>query len=978
MRTYPDRQESFSVGQISKSLHRKFSEEFYGKGCRALTNFFVSKAGTLLNRSGTWRVGAAQYANKKARLFTFDFADNQAYALEIGDKYLSVRNVNGLSIPGLIYAYQAGLTKVSVDGGESQANTFTVGEQIKSAAGNGTGSVIIGVSANNVYRTTDKGVSWGTVATHAGMYLSAVHFTGVRWVAVGATGHVAVSSDATGSAWTISQLANTTISWTSVAGSGSTLIATGYDSSVHQGYVMKSTDHGQTWSAPSAVGATYLAGDVAVDGDYWVLAWADTLPPGPSYLYRSPIADGLTYTLVSTVNANGSAAGTLVSTGRSLIMADSGGQSYRSADHGETWTKIKYSVGTADKLRASGGVVTLGANRSLDDGVTWKAIGTFEEYVNVIPFLQDASVLATPWAESDLPRLRATQVGDLMTFTCKGYDQKDLVRTATSNGLPVFMIVDSMPTKPTTLVTGLAFVGTPDQTGDADHPTKEWTWGVTWQKEGERESPISAMLSPPGSGKVALYPDRSVSIQWSSVTEADRYHVYRSRNGRWGYVGTKEATGAATEIFRDDGAIPVISQDPPQWSNPFIGSPPAVSAIFQNRRVYANLPLFPARVHFSASDQYNDFDESFIKNGDDAFYRTLATQRFEEVRALVWLGKLIAFTSEAEWAIGGSGGTPVAFDSVEADPVSSNGCAWIQPLVINNRALFVQSRGNEIRDLYVDANGWNSQDLSELCQDLFDGRQVVDWAYARRPHSIVWVVLDDGTLLSLTLTRGGWAWAKHTTYGMVDAFESVITVPENGLDVPWFIVKRGATRQIEKMNPRNALACAADFGGLDSSVYYSGVATATITGLDHLEGREVYGVCRSTLAPSPGTVYGPLTVVGGSVTFPAAGVQWWVGLLITHDFESLDYAKAWLEQKTVASVTVETSAEDLPVDSAAVLQAGVDLAHLNPVPFSEIRQGLIEVLVGSNMAPGGRVAVRLAAPVPLEIKGITREIAVGK
>jgi hypothetical protein len=173
------------------------------------------------------------------------------------------------------------------------------------------------------------------------------------------------------------------------------------------------------------------------------------------------------------------------------------------------------------------------------------------------------------------------------------------------------------------------------------------------------------------------------------------------------------------------------------------------------------------------------------------------------------------------------------------------------------------------------------------------------------------------------------------------------------------------------MAPRHALASSADFCGLDGAVYYSGVATNVVTGLAHLNGRQVYGL-------GSGAVSGPVTVVGGSATFGAAATKWWVGLAVDADFESLDYVKAWLEQKTVVSVTIETSAEDLPVDPSATLQVGVDLAHLNAVPFGQIREGLLDGLVGSNMAPGARVAVRLSAPVPLEIKGITREIAIGK
>ena len=118
-------------------------------------------------------------------------------------------------------------------------------------------------------------------------------------------------------------------------------------------------------------------------------------------------------------------------------------------------------------------------------------------------------------------------------------------------------------------------------------------------------------------------------------------------------------------------------------------------------------------------------------------------------------------------------------------------------------------------------------------------------------------------------------WARHVTEGF---FESVTVIPKDDhddsffhqdRDEPWFIAQRtvdsAVKRYVEYMPPDNYQ---------DSMIEYSGVSTAVLAGLDHLEGLEVQ-------IKADGAAHPPRTVQNGSITldYPVTSAQ--VGLKYT-------------------------------------------------------------------------------------------------
>jgi hypothetical protein len=127
----------------------------------------------------------------------------------------------------------------------------------------------------------------------------------------------------------------------------------------------------------------------------------------------------------------------------------------------------------------------------------------------------------------------------------------------------------------------------------------------------------------------------------------------------------------------------------------------------------------------------------------------------------------------------------------------------LKPIELDDSAIYVQARGTKVRDFKpVSADAYEGTDLTIFAAHLFDGYTLVDWDYAQNPHSIVWAVRSDGTLLGLTYIRDQavWGWHRHDTDGV---FENVCVVPEGNEDAVYFVVRRtinGVTkRYIERM-----------------------------------------------------------------------------------------------------------------------------------------------------------------------------------
>jgi hypothetical protein len=483
-------------------------------------------------------------------------------------------------------------------------------------------------------------------------------------------------------------------------------------------------------------------------------------------------------------------------------------------------------------------------------------------------------------------------------------------------------------------------------------------------------------------------PDAPIVLTWDPVAGAVEYNVYGDPygNGTFGYLGS--ASGA--ETFNDVGQVPDFGSAPPMARVLFTssGTYPAHSANYKQRRFFARTVQEPDAIWGSRIGFPSNFGISSPVQDDDAITFRLAGNNHHPVRALVALkAGLVVLTDGGEWTVTGGGGprSPLTPSSIDALQETYVGIAeGVPPVVVGNAVLYVQARGAILRDLQFDqeVEGLAGRDLTIFGAHLFEQRRTIRRIdYQQTPHSIIWCVRNDGTLLGLTYVPDQeiWGWHRHDTDG---SFEDVCVVPESDQDALYVLVRRtrgtNTHRYIERMEPREARDgfSHADSFFVDSGLSYSSSTPADeFAGLDHLAGKAV-------VALADGIVYRGLTVSGaGTVTLPAEHRNVHIGLPIEADLETLaidvEGSSVRDKKKRVPSVTL------LLDRSARSFQAGPTPAMLKrftPQAWETntlLETGAAELTLTATYNDSGRVLVRQADPLPLTVLGIIPHVVLG-
>ena len=98
-------------------------------------------------------------------------------------------------------------------------------------------------------------------------------------------------------------------------------------------------------------------------------------------------------------------------------------------------------------------------------------------------------------------------------------------------------------------------------------------------------------------------------------------------------------------------------------------------------------------------------------------------------------------TSTGENIVDSDGGVITPSD-IQIRQQSANGSAAVQPLPIDNRAIYVSSDGAKLRDMgYVwTDDGWVSRDLSFTAEHFKDIGPISGIDYSKNPESLIWAV----------------------------------------------------------------------------------------------------------------------------------------------------------------------------------------------------------------------------------------------
>ncbi len=464
------------------------------------------------------------------------------------------------------------------------------------------------------------------------------------------------------------------------------------------------------------------------------------------------------------------------------------------------------------------------------------------------------------------------------------------------------------------------------------------------------------------------------------------YNVYKSvdTDNAFGFVGS-----TTDGNFVDRNITPDTSDGPQMGLNPFntAAKYPRAVTMHEQRLVFAALKDDPQAVLMSQTASLENFGTSAPAKASDAITFRVRSRDRQQIYSLVSTSSGLAmFTSAGEWVVSGGNDGYLTPSNPVVRPQTSRGSRSLAPLSVGDVLLYAQARGGVVREfLYsYEENNFNGPDRTLFARHLFENKRIVSWAYAQSPHSIVWVVLDDGTLLSMTFIREHdiWGWTPHDVGGTV---ESVVALPEGDEDAVYLTVKRnigGADYRFHERMASRLVTGKDDWFFVDCGLRYKGAAADTIYGLSHLEGEEV-------VALADGNVIEGLSITNGRLDLTSYGAasNVVVGLGYTSEIETLDlHLGSVPEIGVVAGRQISIPEVLVTVEHTRGVQVGYDREHLTKWKqrASEPYGAAIEPFTGKfsiDTTPDynskGSVVIRQPFPLPVTVLAISPDVAVG-
>jgi hypothetical protein len=427
---------------------------------------------------------------------------------------------------------------------------------------------------------------------------------------------------------------------------------------------------------------------------------------------------------------------------------------------------------------------------------------------------------------------------------------------------------------------------------------------------------------------------------------------------------------------------------------------PAKTTMHEGRVVFAATPTLQNWVWFSESQGLGGnralFAPSEISGAvsdSNSIYFPLSAGDSPKI---IWLSSgnsLAVGTSDSEWIIErGDSSKALSPSNSRASRRTNHGSVDNTNAVrIDGAVIYAKGIGTKINrfQFNFNADDYESIDVSLIGEHLFPGKRVVDIVYQPEPYNLVWVLLDDGTLTSLTYisSQEVAGWASHNFGGFV---EGISTGPsDDGTYTElWMIVRRtingNTVRYIEVMAPPYFIVNRTTACYVDCALQYSGAPVTSVSGLSHLEGETVAvyaDSCQEALK----------TVTGGTITLDDASSTVTVGipydgLLETLNFEVAntwstssigqirDISEVFLQLHDTGVVYAKRGDQDDSEYALLEPRTSEDLMDTAPA----LKNGLYEVQAAQSWERDSYISIKMQSPLPATICAMSMKVQVNE
>lgn len=263
----------------------------------------------------------------------------------------------------------------------------------------------------------------------------------------------------------------------------------------------------------------------------------------------------------------------------------------------------------------------------------------------------------------------------------------------------------------------------------------------------------------------------------------------------------------------------------PAWTTER-GMPRAV-AQFQQRLVFGGTETEPDVIWATETGEKYSFFKNVEPKSADSITTSVIDSKSSKILALSSLRSLLVFCMGAEFCLSSDVFTPSAagFNKQSEYGFLENSCFE----VVGNRIVFPQNMGKVLRGFAYDYSNdnYSGQDISIYVKHFFKKGRIKDLAYQQEPNTTLWVVLDNGELLSCTYLeeQNVLAWARHDIGGKALSVCSIYGEDQNDI---FLIVQReiGGTDKyfVEKLAKDNVDIQTSCY--MDCSYVYSHPTTA--------------------------------------------------------------------------------------------------------------------------------------------------------
>lgn len=440
-------------------------------------------------------------------------------------------------------------------------------------------------------------------------------------------------------------------------------------------------------------------------------------------------------------------------------------------------------------------------------------------------------------------------------------------------------------------------------------------------------------------------------------------------------TGFTSSTSVAAEVLTEFGSTTGSKYwSEGSWST--INGFPTAVAFYEGRLWWAG----KNGIFGSVSDDFYNFNPDTV--GDSGpINRTVGSGPVDDINWILPLQRLIVGAEGAEHSVRATSFdevlTPSNFNIKEASTQGSNSTIAAK---IDSRGVYVQRGGTRLFELAFDGEvgDYRSTEATIIVPEVGEP-SIVHVAIQRLPDTRIHCVRSDGVVAVMIYNHveNVNCWVTVTSGGS-GVVEDVVVLPGTTEDAVYYSVKRTINGSTVRFLERWALESEARGGTTnkvaDAYITYSGAAVTTISGLDHLEGKQV-------TVWGNGKDLGTKGVVGGAIdTISEAVTTATIGLSYTAQWKStkLAYAQPGESLSLTHPKRVVQVGFVLADAYAQSLKFGPDFTTLDDLPLYEQDLAIVVSTVDTaydekliefpgEWSSDSRVCLQAASPRPVTV-----------